>query len=40
MALFIFTEKILKNEPIKIFNSGDMIRDFTYIEDIVESLYR
>ena len=40
MALFIFTEKILKNEPIEIFNSGDMIRDFTYIEDIVESLYR
>ena len=40
MALFIFTEKIIKNEPIKIFNNGDMIRDFTYIEDIVESLYR
>ena len=40
MALFIFTEKILKNEPIEIFNGGDMIRDFTYIEDIVESLYR
>ena len=40
MALFIFTEKILKNEPIEIFNGGDMIGDFTYIEDIVESLYR
>ena len=40
MALFLFTEKILKNEPIKIFNNGDMIRDFTYIGDIVESLYR
>ncbi len=40
MALFIFTEKILKNQPIQIFNNGDMIRDFTYIEDIVESLYR
>ena len=40
MALFIFTEKILNNKPIQIFNNGDMIRDFTYIEDIVESLYR
>ena len=40
MALFLFTEKILKNEPIKIFNNGDMIRDFTYIGDIIESLYR
>ena len=40
MALFIFTEKILKKEPIQIFNNGDMIRDFTFIDDIVESLYR
>ena len=40
MALFIFTEKILNNKPIQIFNHGDMIRDFTYVEDIVESLYR
>ena len=40
MALFIFTEKILNNKPIQIFNNGNMIRDFTYIDDIVESLYR
>lgn len=40
MALFIFTEKILNNKPIQIFNNGDMIRDFTYVDDIVESLYR
>ena len=40
MALFIFTEKILRNEPIQIFNNGDMLRDFTYIDDIVESLFR
>jgi len=40
MALSIFTEKILNNKPIQIFNNGDMSRDFTYIEDIVESLYR
>ena len=35
-----FTEKILKNEPIKIFNSGDMIRDFTYIEDVCEYIIK
>jgi len=40
MALFIFTEKILNNKPIQIFNNGDMMRDFTYIDDIAESLYR
>ena len=40
MALFLFTKAILNNEPIKIFNNGNMLRDFTYIEDLVESLYR
>ena len=40
MALFLFTKAILNNEPIKVFNHGAMIRDFTYVEDIVESLYR
>lgn len=35
MAYFSFTQKILNNEPIKIFNNGDMYRDFTYIDDIV-----
>ena len=40
MALFIFTKKIFNNQPIQIFNNGDMLRDFTYIDDIVESLYR
>ena len=38
MALFIFTKAILNNEPIKIFNHGKMIRDFTYIDDIVKSI--
>ena len=38
MALFLFTEKILKNKEIEVFNYGDMIRDFTYIDDIVESI--
>ncbi len=40
MALFLFTKSILENKPIKIFNHGRMIRDFTYIDDIVESLIR
>ena len=40
MALFLFTDAILKNKPIKVFNNGNMIRDFTYIDDIVESLIR
>tara|TARA_B100000212_G_scaffold325210_1_gene286695 strand:- start:4778 stop:5839 length:1062 start_codon:yes stop_codon:yes gene_type:complete len=40
MALFIFTKSILKGEPINVFNNGNMIRDFTYIDDIVESIYR
>ncbi len=40
MALFLFTDAILKDKPIKVFNNGNMIRDFTYIEDIVESLIR
>ncbi len=40
MALFLFAEAILKDEPIKVFNHGKMIRDFTYVDDIVESIYR
>ena len=40
MALFLFTDKIVKGEEIQIFNNGDMQRDFTYIDDIVENLYR
>lgn len=40
MALFLFTKAILAGETIKVFNHGQMIRDFTYIDDIVESLIR
>lgn len=40
MALFIFTKAILENRPIEIFNNGNMQRDFTYIDDIVESISR
>ena len=35
MSAYIFTRAILKSEPIKVFNHGDMRRDFTYIDDIV-----
>ena len=40
MALFLFTKNIIEGKPIKVFNYGHMIRDFTYIDDIVESLFR
>jgi UDP-glucuronate 4-epimerase len=40
MALFLFTEAILKDEPIKVFNHGKMVRDFTYVDDIVEGVVR
>jgi UDP-glucuronate 4-epimerase len=40
MALFIFTKAILEGKPIDIFNNGNMRRDFTYIDDIVESVAR
>ena len=40
MALFLFTKAILNSEPIKVFNHGRMTRDFTYIDDIVESIIR
>ena len=40
MTLFLFTKSILNEEPIKIFNKGEMIRDFTFIDDITESLFR
>ena len=38
MALFLFLEAIQKNKPINLFNNGDMVRDFTYISDIVGSI--
>ncbi len=38
MAYFSFTNKIMKGEPIKIFNGGDMYRDFTYVEDICKAI--
>ncbi|UTM57494.1 NAD-dependent epimerase [Photobacterium sp. CCB-ST2H9] len=40
MALFMFTEAMLASQPIDIYNQGDMLRDFTYIDDIVEGVVR
>ncbi|HEV8712097.1 MAG TPA: NAD-dependent epimerase [Candidatus Binatia bacterium] len=40
MALFIFTKAILEGKPIQVFNHGNMRRDFTYIDDIVEGVVR
>ena len=40
MAYFLFTKAIFSGKPIKIFNHGDMRRDFTYIDDIVEGVVR
>lgn len=40
MALFLFTKAIMEGKPINIFNQGNMSRDFTYIDDIVEGVLR
>jgi len=39
MAYFSFTNKMVKDETIKIFNNGDMYRDFTYIDDIIQGMF-
>lgn len=40
MAYFLFANAIVKGQPIKVFNNGEMYRDFTYIDDIVEGIVR
>jgi UDP-glucuronate 4-epimerase len=40
MALFLFTKSILAGKPIKVFNQGNMERDFTYIDDVAECVVR
>jgi len=40
MALFLFTKAILEGKPIDVFNNGNMQRDFTYVDDIVEGVVR
>lgn len=39
MALFLFTKAIIEGKPIEVFNNGQMERDFTYIDDIVEGVF-
>ena len=38
MAYFKFAEKMMRNEPIQVYNRGDMMRDFTYVDDIVNGI--
>lgn len=40
MALFLFTKAILEDRPIDVFNHGDMSRDFTYVDDVIETMVR
>lgn len=40
MALFKFTKAIINGDAIDVYNNGDMMRDFTYIDDIVEGILR
>ncbi|SDI42258.1 NAD-dependent epimerase [Natribacillus halophilus] len=40
MAYYSFTKNIMEGNPIKVFNNGEMMRDFTYIDDIVEGMIR
>ena len=39
MALFKFTKNILNGKPIDVFNNGKHVRDFTYVDDIVNGIY-
>ena len=40
MALFLFADAMLKGKPIDVFNDGNMVRDFTFIDDVVEGVIR
>ena len=40
MALFLFAKAILEDRPIDVFNHGEMMRDFTFVDDIVEGVIR
>ena len=39
MALFKFTKNIINNHPIELFNNGNHLRDFTYVDDIIDGIY-
>jgi UDP-glucuronate 4-epimerase len=40
MAPFLFTDAVLNDKPLKVFNNGDMMRDFTFVDDVVEGVVR
>jgi UDP-glucuronate 4-epimerase len=40
MAMFLFTDAIMNERPIKVFNNGNLERDFTYIDDIIEGVFK
>ena len=40
MAFFLFTDRIFKGQPIDVYNHGDLMRDFTYVDDLVEAIRR
>src|SRR2546425_10102144 len=40
MALFVFADAIVRGDPVKLFNGGRMLRDFTYVDDVTEALIR
>ena len=40
MAMFLFTKAIIDGEPLKVFNNGELERDFTYIDDIIDGVVR
>jgi len=40
MALHLFADAMLHDRPIKVFNNGDMLRDFTYVDDIIDGVFR
>jgi UDP-glucuronate 4-epimerase len=40
MAMFLFTDAIIKGKPIKVFNNGNLERDFTYVSDIIEGIHQ
>ena len=40
MALHLFTEAIINEKPIKVFNNGNLERDFTYIDDIISGILK
>jgi UDP-glucuronate 4-epimerase len=40
MAMWLFTDAVMQGRPIRLFNDGQMLRDFTYIDDVVEAVVR